>query len=79
MAKINKGKDTLILEIPRDLLLERTSHAKKFILVDVEEYKRLRLLVGELEDAQQKTTRGEREYQEGKTIVVNSPRQLLNG
>jgi len=79
MAKINKGKGTLILEIPRDLLLERTSYNKKFILVDAEEYKRLLRLVGELEDAQQKITRGEREYQEGKTIVVNSPRQLLNG
>jgi len=30
-----------------------------------------------LEDVQQKIIRGEREYQEGKTIVVDSPRQLL--
>jgi len=79
MAKVNKGKDNLILEIPRNLLLKKTSHAKKFILVDVEEYKRLLRLVGELEDVQQKIIRGEREYQEGKTIVVDSPRQLLNG
>ncbi|MCD6472720.1 hypothetical protein J7K55_06320 [Candidatus Aerophobetes bacterium] len=39
MAKLNKRKDTLILEIPRDLLLKKSSHAKKFILVDTEEYK----------------------------------------
>jgi len=41
MAKVdkNKGKDTLILEIPRDLLLKEASHDKKFILVDVEKYK----------------------------------------
>lgn len=78
MAKVKKGKDTLILEIPRDLLLKKISHAKKFILVDAEEYKRLLRLVGELEDVQQKIIRGEREYQEGKTVVVDSPRQLLD-
>ena len=78
MAKVNKVKDTLILEIPRELLLKKTSHAKKFILVDAEEYKRVLRLVGELEDVQQKINRAEREYQEGKTILVDSPHQLCN-
>jgi len=41
MAKVNKEEDMLISEIPRDLLLKKTSRAKKFILVDTEQHKRL--------------------------------------
>lgn len=78
MEKVNKGKDRVLLEISRDLLLKKTSRTKKFILVDAEEYKRLLRLAGELKDAQEKIIHGEHEYQEGKTIVVDSPRQLLD-
>ena len=69
-ASVHAAETTVPIRLPKKLA------GKKVILVDAEEYARLKKRLAEIEDALGKISRGNAAYREGRTKTVRSLSEL---
>jgi len=69
-ATASSRQNLLSIRVPKELA------GKKVVLVDVEEYAKMKRRLAEIEDALEKITRGEAAYRQGRTKTVRSLSEL---
>ena len=65
-ATASSRQNLLSIRVPKELA------GKKVVLVDAEEYAKMKRRLAEIEDALEKITRGEAAYRQGRTKTVRS-------
>ncbi len=65
-ATASSRQNLLSIRVPKELA------GKKVVLVDAEEYAKMKRHLAEIEDALEKITRGEAAYRQGRTKTVRS-------
>lgn len=69
-ATASSRQNLLSIRVPKELA------GKKVVLVDAEEYAKMKRRLAEIEDALEKITRGEAAYRQGRTKTVRSLSEL---
>jgi hypothetical protein len=69
-ATASSRQNLLSIRVPKELA------GKKVVLVDAEEYAKMKRHLAEIEDALEKITRGEAAYRQGRTKTVRSLSEL---
>jgi PHD/YefM family antitoxin component YafN of YafNO toxin-antitoxin module len=69
-AALRSNENLLSIRVPKKLA------GKKVVLVDAEEYAKMKRHLAEIEDALEKITRGEAAYRQGRTKIVKSLSEL---
>jgi PHD/YefM family antitoxin component YafN of YafNO toxin-antitoxin module len=69
-ATVSSRQNLLSIRVPKKLA------GKRVVLVDAEEYAKMKRHLAEIEDALEKITRGEAAYRQGRTKTVRSLSEL---
>jgi len=69
-ASFSSTESLLSIRVPKKL------GGKKVVLVEAEEYARMKQRLGEIEDALEKISRGDAAYRQGRTKTVRSLSEL---
>jgi hypothetical protein len=73
---VMRKRESSLAENPPFIRVPKKLAAKKLLLVDAEEYARLKRRVAEIGDALEKISRGDAAYRRGRTKIVTSLSEL---